>query len=120
MNIVVLELENETFFVEHTSRSAEEIFERHSGDENEFVFTEKNKPISFIIESTNGTWDDFEQVIFRIGYYILPHHLHILYPNTCTLGCHRSRFLKGPPTKFWLNTNFLFFWLSHQHFPCKC
>ncbi len=67
MNIVVLELENEMFFVEHSSRPAEEIFEEHSGNENECVFTQKNVPISFIIESTNGTADDFEQVIFRKG-----------------------------------------------------
>lgn len=68
MNIVVLELENDKFFIEQSSKSAEEIYVAHCDGESECIFTQKYQPVSFVIESTNGTKAAFQEIIFSLGW----------------------------------------------------
>jgi len=64
MNIIVIELERDKFFVELAKKSAEEVFAAHLDGKVECIFTQKFRPLSFILESTDGSKDKFQEVIF--------------------------------------------------------
>ena len=65
MNLVVLELEQDKFFVELTSKAAEDVFDDHKDGKTNHIFTQKFKPTSFILESSEATKEDLETITFR-------------------------------------------------------
>ena len=65
MNLVVLELQQDKFFVELTSRDPEDVFQDHKDEKTNHIFTQKFKPTSFILESVEATKEDLETITFR-------------------------------------------------------
>ena len=92
MNLVVLELQQDKFFVELTSRDPEDVFQDHKDEKTNHIFTQKFKPTSFILESVEATKEDLETITFR---WILENDFH-----TFNQGSARGR--DGNPGRFFI------------------
>ena len=84
MNIIAIELENDQFYIQISKKSAETVFEEHLEGEVDCIFTQKYKPISFVLEKTNANKDDFKEVMFRkffenINYKIICAVIYLLW-----------------------------------------